>query len=111
MIGIDFPEEIKKEMEKKGGWERIKKDVLKKDMKRAEEAIKAIANKRRLRILYALSKQKMCVHARRFNGLLLFKMLLSYIKIKRSWFDKSKQNWKLHHLFSDASWKKNNKRF
>ena len=61
MIGIDFPEDIKKEMEKKGGWERIKKDVLKKDMKRAEEAIKAIANKRRLRILYALSKQKMCV--------------------------------------------------
>ena len=61
MMEIDLPSHIKREVKKKGGWENLKKDILKKDMKKAEEIVKAIADENRLRILYALSKQKMCV--------------------------------------------------
>jgi len=58
---FEIPKEIEKELEEKGGWESIKQKLLAKDIKKMEKIIKAIADERRLRILYALSKQKMCV--------------------------------------------------
>ena len=60
-MDIELPKNIKREVEEKGGWEKLKENLLEKDIKRIERIVKAIADERRLKILYALSKQKMCV--------------------------------------------------
>ncbi|MBC7081592.1 MAG: winged helix-turn-helix transcriptional regulator [Thermoplasmatales archaeon] len=58
---IEIPEKIKKEVNKKGGFEKIASMVEKKISKRFVSFIKTIANEKRLKIIYVLDKQRMCV--------------------------------------------------
>lgn len=56
---IEIPEEIEKEVKEKGGMEGIAKLIP--DLKEIEKLLKALADEKRLKILYALYNQRMCV--------------------------------------------------
>ncbi|HEC75922.1 MAG TPA: ArsR family transcriptional regulator [Thermoplasmatales archaeon] len=56
---VEIPPEIEKELERKGGLEVIEKSIP--DLKKIEGMIKAISDEKRLKILYGLYRQRMCV--------------------------------------------------
>ncbi|HEC88736.1 MAG TPA: ArsR family transcriptional regulator, partial [Thermoplasmata archaeon] len=58
-IDVEIPPEIEKELEKKGGLEVIEKSMP--NLKKIEEMIKALSDEKRLKILYGLYRQRMCV--------------------------------------------------
>ena len=60
-MNVEIPAELKKEVEKKGGWEKIKESLPEEDIKMIAKVMKALTDEKRLRILYALYRQKMCV--------------------------------------------------
>jgi len=57
----EIPKEIKNELEKKGGWDKIKKELPSDDIKTTAEVMKILSDERRIKILYGLYQQKMCV--------------------------------------------------
>jgi len=61
MKKFEIPDEIEKEMQKKGGWNSIKKDLPLKEIKEVEKVMKVLSCSIRLKILYALAEQRMCV--------------------------------------------------
>ncbi|MCD6222447.1 MAG: winged helix-turn-helix transcriptional regulator [Thermoplasmata archaeon] len=61
MKKLEIPDEIEKEMRKKGGWSSIKKNLPLKEIKEVEKVMKVLSYDTRLRIIYALSEQRMCV--------------------------------------------------
>ncbi|KAA0003707.1 MAG: winged helix-turn-helix transcriptional regulator [Thermoplasmata archaeon] len=58
---FEIPREIERELQKKGGWENFKKNFETDKVKKIEKTVKAISDEKRLKILYALLKQRMCV--------------------------------------------------
>jgi ArsR family transcriptional regulator len=58
---VEIPEDIKKEVNEKGGFNLIKTSVPMEDIQRLDAIIGVLADKKRLMILYALSRQRMCV--------------------------------------------------
>jgi len=58
---LEIPKELEKEVEMKGGWEEIKKSLPEEDIKTIAKVVKALADEKRLSILYALYEQRMCV--------------------------------------------------
>jgi DNA-binding transcriptional ArsR family regulator len=58
---VEIPEDIKKEVDEKGGFNLIKNSVPMGDIQRLEGIIGVLADKKRLLIIYALSRQRMCV--------------------------------------------------
>jgi len=61
MKKLEVPEEIEKELQKKGGWNNVKRSLPLKEIKEVEKVIKVLSCDTRLKILYALSEQRMCV--------------------------------------------------
>ena len=61
MKKFEIPEEIKKELQKKGGWNNVKRSLPLKEIKEVEKVMKVLSCDIRLKILYALSEQRMCV--------------------------------------------------
>jgi DNA-binding transcriptional ArsR family regulator len=61
MINVEIPDEIKKEVMAKGGFENIAKSIPDDTIKELVEILKALADEKRLKILYALHRQRMCV--------------------------------------------------
>lgn len=57
---FEIPKEIKREIGKKGGWEKIKSILSKDDLKKIERVMKALSDERRLKILYLLYNQRAC---------------------------------------------------
>ncbi|MBC7128663.1 MAG: winged helix-turn-helix transcriptional regulator [Thermoplasmatales archaeon] len=58
---IEIPEGIRKEVAEKGGFEKIVSMVERKIDKEFADFIKTIADEKRLKIIYALGIQRMCV--------------------------------------------------
>ena len=58
---VEIPEDIKKEMDEKGGFNQIKTSIPVEAVQRLDKIIGVLADKKRLMILYALSRQRMCV--------------------------------------------------
>ena len=58
---LEIPKELKKEVEKKGGWEKLKESLPEEDIKTIVKVMKVLADEKRLSILYALYEQRMCV--------------------------------------------------
>lgn len=58
---IEIPEKIREEVDEKGGFEKIASIVEKRVDKKFAEFIKTIADEKRLKIIYALNMQRMCV--------------------------------------------------
>ena len=61
MKKLEIPEEIEKELRKKGGWSNVKRSLPLKEIKEVEKVMKVLSCNTRLKILYALSEQRMCV--------------------------------------------------
>ncbi|KAA0004575.1 MAG: winged helix-turn-helix transcriptional regulator [Thermoplasmata archaeon] len=61
MKKFEIPEEIEKELRKKGGWNSVKKSLPLEEIKEVEKVMKVLSCDTRLKILYALSEQRMCV--------------------------------------------------
>ena len=61
MKKFEVPDEIEKELQKKGGWDSIKKSLPLKEIKEVEKVMKVLSCSIRLKILYALAEQRMCV--------------------------------------------------
>lgn len=60
-IDVDIPEEIEREVEEKGGFEEICRELSEYDLARLAAQMKAMGDEKRLAILYALARQRMCV--------------------------------------------------
>ena len=58
---FEIPKELRNEVEGKRGWSRIKQSLPLDDIKMVAKVMKALADEKRLEILYALYKQRMCV--------------------------------------------------
>ena len=58
---FEIPEEIKTELQKKGGWNNIKNRLPVDEIKEVEKIMKVLSDEIRLKILYGLAKQRMCV--------------------------------------------------
>jgi len=58
---LEIPKELEKEVERKGGWEEVKKSLPEDEIKTIAKVMKVLANEKRLSILYALYEQKLCV--------------------------------------------------
>lgn len=58
---FEIPKEIKKELQKKGGWNKIKKHLPLQEIKEVEKIMKTLSCDIRLKILYATAEQRMCV--------------------------------------------------
>ena len=56
-----IPEELEKELKKKGGWRYIKESLPIREIKEVEKVMKVLSDEKRLKILYGLEKQRMCV--------------------------------------------------
>jgi len=56
-----IPKEIENELKKKGGWDGVKNNLPTKEIKVVEKVMKILADEKRLKILYALAHQRMCV--------------------------------------------------
>ncbi|RLF50513.1 MAG: ArsR family transcriptional regulator [Thermoplasmata archaeon] len=61
MKKFEIPDEIEKELQKRGGWNSIKRSLPLKEIKEVEKVMKVLSCKIRLKILYALAEQRMCV--------------------------------------------------
>ncbi len=61
MKKFEIPGEIEKELQKKGGWNNVKRSLPLKEIKEVEKVMKVLSCGIRLKILYALSEQRMCV--------------------------------------------------
>ena len=60
-IEVQIPQGIKREVDEKGGFELIKTSLPMKDIEKVTELMGILADEKRLLILYALSRQRMCV--------------------------------------------------
>lgn len=60
-IDVELPDVIKEELKKKGGFEHICSSIPSDDIEKLTEIIKSLADEKRLMILYALARQRMCV--------------------------------------------------
>ncbi|HDS58766.1 MAG TPA: ArsR family transcriptional regulator [Thermoplasmatales archaeon] len=60
-IDVEIPEEIEREVEEKGGFEEICRDLSEHDLARLAAQMKVMGDEKRLAILYALVRQRMCV--------------------------------------------------
>jgi len=58
---FEIPKEIERELQKKGGWSSIKKRVPADEIKQVEKVMKVLSYETRLKILYAMAEQRMCV--------------------------------------------------
>jgi len=58
---VEIPEDIKKEMDEKGGFNQVKTSVSMEEIERLDSLLGVLADKKRLMMLYALSRQRMCV--------------------------------------------------
>ncbi len=58
---FEIPKEIEMELKKKGGWGSIKKRLPIDEIKQVEKVMKVLSCDTRLKILYALAEQRMCV--------------------------------------------------
>lgn len=58
---VEIPEEIEEEVRAKGGFEHIISSLPNEYIKKLEQIIKILADEKRLKILYALAYQRMCV--------------------------------------------------
>ncbi|HDN51031.1 MAG TPA: ArsR family transcriptional regulator [Thermoplasmatales archaeon] len=56
-----IPKEIENELKKKGGWDGVKNNLPTEEIKIVEKVMKTLADEKRLKILYALYNQRMCV--------------------------------------------------
>ena len=56
-----IPKEIENELKKKGGWDGVKHNLPTEEIKIVEKVMKTLADEKRLKILYALYNQRMCV--------------------------------------------------
>ena len=61
MKKFEIPGEIEKELQKKGGWNNVKRSLPLKEIKEVEKVMRVLSCGIRLKILYALSEQRMCV--------------------------------------------------
>ena len=60
MKKFEVPDEIEKELQKKGGRDSIKKSLPLREIKEVEKVMKVLSCSIRLKILYALAEQRMC---------------------------------------------------
>jgi len=60
-IEVEIPQGIKREVDEKGGFELIKTSLPREDIEKLTELMGVLADENRLLILYALSRQRMCV--------------------------------------------------
>ena len=58
---FDIPEELEDDIRKKGGWKSIKKSLPLKKVKEVKKVMGVLSSSVRLKILYALEEQRMCV--------------------------------------------------
>jgi len=58
---LEIPEEIENELREKGGWENIKRSLPFKEMEEVEKIGKTLSSDIRLKMLYYLYLQRMCV--------------------------------------------------
>ena len=58
---FEIPKEIEKELQKKGGWSNIKKGLPFDEIRDVARVMKVLSSEIRLKILYAMAKQRMCV--------------------------------------------------
>ena len=58
---FEIPAEIEKELQEKGGWNIIKKALPLDEINKVEKVLKVLSCNTRLKILYAISEQRMCV--------------------------------------------------
>ena len=58
---FEIPKEIERELQKKGGWSSIKKRLPADEIKQVEKVMKVLSYETRLKILYAMAEQRMCV--------------------------------------------------
>jgi len=58
---IEIPREIQKELEKKGGIKGVSARIPLKDIELVAKVMRTLADEKRLKILYALAEQRMCV--------------------------------------------------
>jgi len=58
---FEVPEEIEKELQKKGGWNNIKKQLPIDEIMDVVKVMKALSSETRLKVLYALAEQRICV--------------------------------------------------
>jgi len=56
-----IPEEIRGEVKEKGGFERIIKELPRDEMRTAAKVMNTLSDPQRVKILYALKRQRMCV--------------------------------------------------
>lgn len=61
MIDVEIPKEIEEEVRRKGGFEYIVSLIPNDDIQKLEQIMKTLADEKRLKILYALYHQRMCV--------------------------------------------------
>ena len=58
---FEIPKEIEKELQKKGGWEAVKKALPMEEIRSVAGVMKALSSETQLNVLYALAEQRMCV--------------------------------------------------
>lgn len=58
---FEIPEEIRTEIERTGGWDEIKKRLPMDEIRSVAGVMKALSSETRLKLLYALAEQRMCV--------------------------------------------------
>jgi len=58
---VEIPDVIKDELKEKGGFEHICSSISSDDIETLTEIMKSVADEKRLVILYALARQRMCV--------------------------------------------------
>ena len=56
-----IPEEIRGEVKEKGGFERIIKELPRDEMRTVAKVMNTLSDPQRVKILYALKRQRMCV--------------------------------------------------
>ena len=56
-----IPEEIRVEVEEKGGFERIIKELPRDEIRMVAKVMNTLSDPQRVKILYALKRQRMCV--------------------------------------------------
>ncbi len=60
-IEVEIPDEIEREVEESGGFEKICYSLSELDIENLAETIKILGDEKRLAVLYALDRQRMCV--------------------------------------------------
>ncbi len=60
-IDVDIPDEIEREVEAAGGFEQICRELSERDISAMAATAKALGDEKRLTMLMALARQRMCV--------------------------------------------------